>query len=470
EDRADRDERGARVQAGTERARDDAAGVRRARQDRRRDAQSLAADPGRDDPGPVRGELPRDRRPPPNGRAAGVRPGRHRLLHRPGQGRLRGRPPLPGARRQDGHRGTARDGDAAGGAGPRRRRGRRRGRAGLAGRPGRFRGGQARRDLRGEGAGVRPGRGADAPVRPARPGEVQPDHGPDRPRLPLEVRVLRLLDPAHTAVQDEAGGEDDRRDPGGQGDLAAPVRRVRRRQQLRRQEARQGAAAGGGGREHPLVHRDGHRGRRGRGAARPDAGVGLRPGADRPGEPDRGRAGGDRDPAQLETRQVRGLPGGDCPDPGPRDRRQRLLRAGDGRRHGLRLRRHPPVRRGERTVRGPDHGGDGLPGDAALPPAAGRGAAARPDGLGEMHRLRRQRAAAADVGRGAGGGVRRAGPAALLGRGGADPEGRVPAAVAVGGDAERNTGGRPWQRDGRLRWDGARRHPSGRSSCWRRSM
>jgi hypothetical protein len=79
--------------------------------------------------------------------------------------------------------------------------------------------------------------------------------------------------------------------------------------------------------------------------------------------------------------------------------------------------------------------------------------------------------AQADVGRGAGGGVRRAGEGALLGRGGAGAEGRLQAPAATGAGTRRSTEERPWRRAARSPRRPRPRQPRfGHSSCWPRSM
>ena len=68
-------------------------------------------------------------------------------------------------------------------------------------------------------------------VRPPRGAPVQPDHRPDLAGLPARVRVLRGEPPDHLALQPEAGGPGDRRDPRGAPPRRAAVLRAGGRQQ-----------------------------------------------------------------------------------------------------------------------------------------------------------------------------------------------------------------------------------------------
>ncbi len=108
---------------------------------------------------------------------------------------------------------------------------------------------------------VRPRRRADAALRPARRGAVQPADRPDPARLPLALRVLRRVDPAHEPVQGQAGRQGHRGDPRDQAPLAQPVRRVRRRQHVRQPAPLDRADGGARGRADQVVHGDRHLGR-----------------------------------------------------------------------------------------------------------------------------------------------------------------------------------------------------------------
>ena len=300
------------------------------------------------------------------------------LVHGPDPGRLRAGGPLPGRGRQGRHGRPPRHG--APGRGPRARRCRRdrRGRDRLARGAARPAGGAPAPGLRAGRARVRPCRFADAALRPARDRALQPADRPDPARLPLALRVLRLVHPADAALQGEAGRARAGRDPRDQADLAAPVHRVRGRQQLRQSPPLQGAAAGARAGAHPLVQRVRHLHRRRPGAAGPDARGRLPRAPHRAREPQRGRRRRHRAAPELEADTARRVQGRHRPDPGARHRRQRLLRPGARRRRPRGLRRHRGVRPRERAVRRPDHGHDALPGDAALRAAArGRAGSSR---------------------------------------------------------------------------------------------
>ena len=109
---------------------------------------------------------------------------------------------------------------------------------------------------------------------------------PSRPaRLPVPLRVLRRVHPAHHALQGEAGREGHRRDPRDQAALAAPVHRVRRRQHFVDRGHCKELLRALAPRANPLVHRDRHLHRRRPGTAGPDARGRLRRGPHRTRKP-----------------------------------------------------------------------------------------------------------------------------------------------------------------------------------------
>ena len=101
---------------------------------------------------------------------------------------------------------------------------------------------------------------------------------------------------------------------------------------------------------------------------------------------------------QLEAQASRRLPGSDPTHPVPRHRRQRLLCIGYGRRYQGLLSGSMGLRRGQRTVRSPDHRHDSIPGYPAIrQPSRGRQIAGG-GRLGKVHPLRHKLPAPPDVG------------------------------------------------------------------------
>ena len=181
-----------------------------------------------------RGHLPRGRRPPEPRPPARVRSRGDLQLHRPDRGRLRAGRPLPGARACPSCWAASTSRSCRTRRSPARRRGGgRRRRRSLAARPGRRRAGSAGapstrgRARASSSRGSMPSRGSTSSTGgPYNRVTVQSSRG-----CPARVRVLRREPPDHVALQPEAGGPRDRRDP-------------------RRARPRRGAVLRAGGRQH----------------------------------------------------------------------------------------------------------------------------------------------------------------------------------------------------------------------------